>query len=124
VTVAAQDIIAPKVLLRAEGLGVFALSLLLYRLHAGSWLLFVLLFLAPDLSMAGYVAGTRSGALAYDLVHTYVGPIILAAYGVLVHAAPAESLALIWSAHLGLDRMLGYGLKYATGFKHTHLDRV
>ena len=116
--------IAPKVFLRAEGLAVFGLSLLLYRLHAGAWLLFVILLLAPDLSMAGYLAGPRSGALVYDLAHTYVGPILLAFYGVLVHAALAESLALIWSAHLGLDRMLGYGLKYGTGFKETHLDRV
>lgn len=123
-TGAARDMITPKVFIRAEGLAVFGLSLLLYRLHAGPWLLFVILLLAPDLSMVGYVAGPRSGALVYDLVHTYVGPIILASYGVLVHAAPVESLALIWAAHIGLDRMLGYGLKYATGFKHSHLDRI
>jgi hypothetical protein len=116
--------ITPKVLLRAEGLAVFGLSVLLYRLHAGAWLLFALLFLAPDLSMAGYAAGPRSGALVYNLMHTYLGPILLASYGVLAHAALAESLALIWSAHIGLDRVLGYGLKYAAGFKDTHLGRV
>jgi hypothetical protein len=124
VTATAKDLIAPKVLLRVEGLAAFALSVLLYRLHAGGWLLFVILLLAPDLSMAGYAAGARTGALVYDLVHTYVGPILLASYGILTHANLVESLALIWSAHIGLDRMLGYGLKYATGFADTHLGRV
>lgn len=124
-TVVVRDMLTPRTLLRVEGLAVFALSLLLYdKLHTGGWLLFVILFLAPDVSMTGYAAGAKPGALIYDLVHTYLGPIVLAGYGVLIHAGLAESLALIWSAHIGMDRMLGYGLKYATGFKDTHLGRV
>ena len=83
-----------------------------------------MLALAPDLSMLGYVAGPRVGALSYDLVHTYVGPLALGVVGVLVGADLAMQLALIWAAHLGADRLLGYGLKYPSGFKDTHLQRV
>jgi hypothetical protein len=88
------------------------------------WLLLVVLFLAPDLSMLGYAAGPRIGTLAYDVVHTYVGPIALGVMGVLGGSELAIQLALIWTAHIGLDRLLGYGLKYPTGFKDTHMQRV
>ena len=100
------------------------LSMLLYWLNGGSWILFVLLLLAPDLSMLGYLAGSRIGAAIYNAFHTYALPVILAAYGLLEGSSLAVSMALIWLAHIGVDRLLGYGLKYASGFKVTHLDRV
>jgi hypothetical protein len=84
----------------------------------------VLLILAPDLSMVGYAAGNRAGAAAYDLVHTSAWPIAVGVAGVLADSGSAVAVALIWLAHIGLDRALGYGLKYATGFKDTHLQRV
>ena len=74
--------------------------------------------------MLGYVAGPRVGALSYDLVHAYVGPLALGVVGVLVGADLAMELALIWAAHIGADRLLGYGLKYPSAFKDTHLQRV
>ena len=74
--------------------------------------------------MAGYLAGPRAGAIAYDVVHTYVLPLGLAVAGVLAGSDLAVQLALIWLAHVGADRLLGYGLKYPTGFKDTHLQRV
>lgn len=93
--------------------------------HAGyGWLALVLLFLAPDLSMLGYLAGPRLGALTYDVVHTYALPVALGLVGVLGDVGLASQLALIWLAHIGLDRLFGYGLKYPTGFKDTHLQRV
>jgi hypothetical protein len=98
--------------------------MLLYWLNGGSWILFVLLLLAPDLSMLGYLAGSRIGAAIYNAFHTYALPVILAAYGLLEGSSLAVSMALIWLAHIGVDRLLGYGLKYASGFKDTHLDRV
>jgi Domain of unknown function (DUF4260) len=114
----------PRFLLHAEGLGVLAGTLALYFDAGYGWVLLVLLALAPDLSMLGYLAGPRAGALAYDLVHTYVGPVALAVIGVLAGSDLAVQVALIWLAHIGADRLLGYGLKYPTGFKHTHLQRV
>ena len=114
----------PPVLLRIEGATVLALSVLLYALSEGSWLLFVLLFLVPDVSMLGYLARSRVGAASYNLFHTYATPGLLAALGLLTGSHPVVSVALVWFAHIGFDRMVGFGLKYPTGFFDTHLHRL
>lgn len=114
----------PRRLLHLEGLAVAAASLALYFDAGHGWLLLVVVILAPDLSLLGYLGGPRLGALAYDAVHTYAGPVALGAVGVLGGYDLAVQLALVWLAHIGLDRLLGYGLKYPTGFKDTHLQRV
>jgi hypothetical protein len=111
-------------LLRAEGLVVFAAAIALYFDAGYGWVLLVVLALAPDLSMLGYLAGPRAGAIAYDAVHAYALPIALAVVGVLAGFDLAVQLALIWVAHIGADRLIGYGLKYPSGFKDTHLQRV
>ena len=111
----------PPVLLRVEGAVVLAASLLLY---GGSWALFAALFLVPDLSMLGYLVGPRAGALAYNAFHTHAPPGVLAAFGVLTGGDTALFVALVWFAHIGFDRMVGYGLKYPTGFFDTHLHRL
>jgi Domain of unknown function (DUF4260) len=114
----------PTLLLRAEGLAVLVASLTLY-FHAGyGWLLLVVLALAPDLSMIGYLAGPRVGALVYNAVHTYVLPVALGVVGVLSDADPCKQVSLIWLAHIGADRLLGFGLKYPTRFQDTHLQRL
>ena len=114
----------PRRLLHLEGLAVAAGALVLYFDAGYGWLLLVVLALAPDLAMLGYLAGPRVGALSYDLVHTYVGPVALAVVGVVGDADTATQVALIWATHIGVDRLLGYGLKYPSGFKDTHLQRV
>lgn len=114
----------PGLLLRIEGLAVGAAALALYFEGDNRWWLLVVLILAPDLAMLGYAAGPRIGAAVYDLAHTYVGPLVLGAIGVLADVETCVALALIWAAHIGIDRALGYGLKYPTGFKDTHLQRV
>ena len=110
--------------LRAEGLAVSAVALALYALSGGGWLLGVLLFFAPDLSFAGYLAGPRVGAVAYNLAHTYASPAVLAGLGWVLAAPLLPTLALLWAAHIGFDRMLGYGLKLPKGFHDTHLGRI
>ena len=112
----------PKPLLQFEGAAVLILSLLTYRWNRGGWLEFVLLFLVPDVSMIGYVANARVGSVIYNAVHTYVGPLALGCYAVWSDQRQALLLSLIWAAHIGLDRMLGFGLKYPTRFKDTHLN--
>lgn len=114
----------PGILLRLEGLAVLGLSVWLYARQDASWLLFALLLLAPDLSMVGYMGGNRFGAIAYNLAHTCALPAILAAIGLASGNDLFVSLALIWTAHIGMDRAIGYGLKYSDGFKVTHLSRV
>jgi len=114
----------PGNLLRVEGLAVLVGSLVLYFDAGFGWLLLLLLILAPDLSMLGYLGGPAVGSLTYDVVHTYALPIALGVVGVLGESDTAMQLALIWLAHIGMDRLVGYGLKYPTGFKDTHLQGV
>ena len=114
----------PRRLLRLEGLIIFLLSVQLYSEFGESWLLFVLLFLIPDISMLGYLAGATSGAILYNAAHTYIFPAGLATLGYMIDQPFLYSLALIWAAHIGLDRLIGYGLKYSLGFRETHLGRI
>jgi hypothetical protein len=115
---------APRTLLRLEGLFVFVLSIALYGQLGESWWLFAVLFLTPDLSFLAYLAGPRAGAAAYNAVHTTIGPVLLALAGFLTAHQPAVAIGLIWLAHCGIDRALGYGLKYEAGFGFTHLGRI
>jgi len=114
----------PGAMLRVEGATMLAGSVLLYWTNGGSWWLFALLLLAPDVSMVGYLAGPRIGAAAYNVFHTYPLPAALGIFGLLAGAPLAVSVALVWFAHIGMDRLMGYGLKYSTDFKDTHLQRV
>jgi hypothetical protein len=114
----------PRVLLRVEGVVVFAAATALYFHGDHAWWLYLVLALVPDLSMIGYAAGTRVGASAYNAAHTYALPVALAAAGVLADVDWLVAVGLIWIAHIGADRALGYGLKYPTAFKDTHLQRI
>ena len=114
----------PAVMLRVEGAVMLAGSVALYWVNGSSWWLFGLLFLAPDVSMLGYLLGARVGAAVYNVFHSYPLPAALGGFGLLAGAPLAVSVALVWFAHIGMDRLVGYGLKYATGFGDTHLGRV
>jgi hypothetical protein len=114
----------PAMLLRLEGATFFLGAIALYASHGGSGLLFVLLILAPDLSMLGYLANPRLGSYTYNAAHFYAMPALLAALALAVQWPLGVQLALIWFAHISMDRMVGYGLKYPTDFKDTHLQRV
>lgn len=113
-----------RLLLRLEALCVLLGALLVYRWLGGTWATFAWLFLLPDLSMLGFLAGPRVGAVAYNAAHSYLGPALLAGAGLLLAAPLCGTLAAIWVAHIGLDRALGYGLKYGTAFADTHLGRI
>jgi Domain of unknown function (DUF4260) len=113
-----------RALLRLEGLTLFAGMVLLYAVWDGSWWVFALLFLAPDLSFLAYLAGPRAGAMVYNVAHSYMAPMALMVAGFGFAAPLVLSIAMIWLAHIGFDRALGYGLKYAAGFGFTHLRRI
>src|SRR4028119_903862 len=116
--------LGPATLLRAEGVALLALSVLLYWVNGGSWLLFGVLLLAPDLSMLGYLAGPKVGAVIYNAFHAYAMPAVVGAFGMVLASPVAIAVALIWFTHIGMDRTVGYGLKYPTSFKDTHLQRA
>lgn len=111
-------------ILRCEGLAVAVLTAVLYARSGASWWLFAALWLAPDLSMLGYLAGPFWGARIYNSIHAYATP---AALALCAFGAGANGLlpgALIWANHIGVDRLLGYGLKYPAGFRWTHLGPI
>jgi hypothetical protein len=110
--------------LRLEGLLLLVASAVLYAHLHGSWGWFAALFLAPDLSLAGYLCGPSIGALIYNTGHSTIGPLLLALVGLLAGLPGLLPYALIWTAHIGFDRALGYGLKYGTAFGHTHLGLI
>lgn len=114
----------PRLVLRLEGAALFTAAVFIYWQNGASWWLFALLFLAPDLSFLGYLGGPRIGAIVYNAAHTLIGPLALALLGLLLPVAGLVAAALIWIAHIGFDRLLGYGLKYGAGFGYTHLGRI
>jgi Domain of unknown function (DUF4260) len=113
----------PRMVLRIEGLVVVIVALMGYHALGANWWLFVLLFLAPDLSFLAYLIDTRVGSIAYNAVHTYIAPLALGMVGYYSASPLLLSLGVIWLAHIGIDRAVGYGLKYRTAFGDTHLGR-
>jgi hypothetical protein len=114
----------PRLLLRLEGAALLIVAVAMFWHRDGSWWLFAILILVPDLSFLGYFAGPRAGAVAYNAAHATLAPLALAMLGLIAATPTAIPIALIWLAHIGADRMLGYGLKYAAGFGFTHLGRL
>jgi hypothetical protein len=114
----------PRVLLRLEGLATLVAATSAFALLGGGWGWFFALFLVPDLSLLGYLAGPRTGAIVYNAGHSYVGAALLAGAGVLLGAHVLYAGAAIWCSHIGFDRALGYGLKYAGAFSATHLGTI
>ncbi|WP_348268537.1 DUF4260 domain-containing protein [Edaphobacter paludis] len=113
-----------SILLRIEEAFLLAAVVFLYHYRHFSWLLFAILFLVPDLFMVGYLINLHLGSAMYNLVHTLWLPIALLFAGYLLHSPTVPAVALIWIAHITFDRLLGYGLKYPTFFKDTHLQHI
>ena len=113
-----------RTVLRLEGLTLLAGMTLLYGLWGGPWWLYAVLFLAPDLSFLAYLAGPKIGAWVYNVAHSYVIPMLILTAGFGFAPPLLLSVALIWLAHIGFDRALGYGLKDQAGFGFTHLGRI
>ncbi len=113
-----------RIWLRAEGFSVLALSLLLYWQVGLSWWIFIALLLTPDLAMFAYLINPKIGGASYNLVHSYALPLGLITFAVVLGRTGMLPYLFIWTAHIGMDRCLGYGLKYPTAFRRTHLGDV
>lgn len=111
-------------LLRLENAALAALAIGAYWHSGASWWLFAALVLSPDLAFAAYLRGPKAGAMIYNAAHSWIGPVLAGAAGWSCQQPLAISVALIWAAHIGVDRALGYGLKHQSGFSDTHLGRI
>lgn len=114
----------PGALLRLEGLVMLLGVIALYNWASGDWLAFILLLLVPDVAMLGYKINARAGAVIYNIAHFYGLPLALGLIALFGGWITGVALALIWLAHISMDRALGFGLKYTTDFKDSHLGRV
>ena len=114
----------PGVLLRIEGALLLIASVVAYGQLGGNWTLFAVLLLVPDLFMIGYLWNVRIGAVIYNIGHTLAIPLTAGCVALFTRAYDVLPFVFIWSAHIAIDRTLGYGLKYPTYFRDTHLQRV
>ena len=112
------------ILERLEGLALLVASVTIFAITAPNWILFAVLLLAPDLAMIGYLHGPRIGASVYNLAHLKILPLVLGSIGLLTDNTLEIQLALIWFAHIGMDRAAGYGFKLETGFSDTTLGKI
>jgi hypothetical protein len=124
VTPQGQTLGSVRLLLQLEGLTIGIVAVAAFAVMGGSWWLFAALILAPDLGMAGYAINKQAGTWSYNAMHSYILPLILGSLGFVLWNDPMAFIALIWIAHIGFDRAIGYGLKYPSAFKHTHLKSV
>lgn len=113
-----------KILLHLEGLAVLFLSIYLYGYFQFNWFLFIVLLFVPDIAIVGYAVSNKVGAYVYNMAHTYTVAIVILIIGLILKSEILFSIGLIWTAHIGMDRMVGYGLKYPTSFKDNHLNRM
>lgn len=111
-------------LLRLEGLALFVFATFAFSQTGQSWWIYGLLFFVPDVSFAAYWLGSRAGAAIYNVLHATPVPIALALFGFLLSDMLMLGIAATWLAHIGFDRAMGYGLKYASNFHHTHLGAI
>lgn len=114
----------PRMILMLEGFALLAVCIFAYAKLDYSWWLFGALILVPDIGMIGYLRNPKLGARLYNAMHVTALPIALGVCGYLWSVPLGTAVALIWLAHIGMDRMLGYGLKYESNFADTHLGRI
>lgn len=114
----------PRYVLQLEAATLFVASLFLFhRLH-GAWGMFAAAFLLPDLAMLAYLAGPKWGARAYNAAHTLSVPLAMGVVAALNNQWAWLPAIAVWTAHIGFDRMLGYGLKFESSFGTTHLGQL
>jgi hypothetical protein len=114
----------PNLFLRLEGTAVLTTAILFYFQQGFSGWVFALLLLWPDVAIVAYAVNKKAGSIIYNILHTYALPICLAAIALTIGWTAGLQFALIWLAHIGMDRLFGYGLKYSDDFKNTHIGRV
>lgn len=111
-------------LIKTEELAMFLFSAWLFSTTGYAWWWFWVLLLSPDLSMAGYAMGPRFGAFLYNFFHHKALGLLLIFAGWYAITPGMTAAGLILFGHSSMDRLFGYGLKYADAFTHTHLGWI
>ena len=111
-------------LLRLDGLAVGIAAIVAFAMIGGNWWLFAVLILAPDLAFLATGLGPKRAAMVYNFVHSYIWLVILVGAGQLTQVGWLSLVGLIWAAHIGIDRAIGYGLKYPSSIETTHLGLI
>lgn len=122
-----KKITIPNVFLRAEGIVAFLAASILYFYFWGDWSFYIVALILPDIGIAGFFGGTKVGSVIYNVTHTFAIPVALIAWLLVSGVTFANTLllfSLVWCAHIGMDRALGFGLKYPTKFEDTHMQHV
>lgn len=110
--------------LRLEGVAAFGAGVALFAAAGGNVLYLIPLILVPDASAAGYLAGPRFGAFTYNLFHTWAPGALVLGLSVWLASPVLQLAGAVLIAHVGMDRMAGYGLKLPSSFQDTHLGRI
>ena len=114
----------PNIFLRIEGFVLFIIASIMFFNQNGSWILYIALLFLPDIGMTGYIMNTKLGAITYNLFHTTSIPLILLIIFFVTQQYSLLIFGFVWLAHIGMDRVAGFGLKYTDNFKHTHIQEV
>ena len=115
----------PKILLHLEALILLIISIMLLYNNPPKWLFLIIFLILPDIGILAYLINKKAGSIIYNLTHTYIFPLILLIYYIIVNTPIIiYHASLIWIIHISIDRCLGLGLKYSTNFKDTHLNKV
>ena len=113
-----------RIWLHVEGGAVFVAGVIAYARLGGDLVWLIPLLLVPDVSMVGYLRSPALGAFTYDLVHNWAVGLVVLGLGLWLPSVPVELAGIVLIAHVGMDRLAGYGLKHSTGFKDTHMQRA
>ena len=113
-----------KTIVKLEELGLFILGIYFFNQLDYAWWWFLVLILVPDFSMIGYVFGNKTGAFCYNLFHHRGIAILIYLVGIYFHQNEIQLIGVILFSHSSMDRIFGYGLKYESGFKYTHLGEI
>lgn len=113
-----------KKIIQAEEVAMLGITIYVLSLLKADWWVYLLLFCGPDISMLGYAAGNKTGAISYNLFHHKGIAIVVFFIGLILQNHWFEFAGLILFGHSCMDRMLGYGLKHFTDFQFTHLGQI
>lgn len=113
-----------KNIIKLEEAAMLVLTIYILNSLDVAWWWYLILFLGPDISMSGYLAGNKVGAVCYNLFHHKGIAVAIILTGLLLPYVLIQIIGIVLFGHSSMDRLFGYGLKTEEGFKYTHLGII